>query len=71
MASGLIHNMTKLEFLAILALLCDVLPTVNRLSCNFQESTIDFSKIEPIVQSTVNALEAKKTTATVNDQNFV
>ena len=70
LASGLFYNITKLEFLAILALLCDVLPTVNRLSCRFQESSIDFSQMEPALQATVKALEAKRAIATVDKHNF-
>ena len=42
MATGLYHLMSKTEFIAVLLLLCHVLPTVNRLSCLFQNEAIGF-----------------------------
>ena len=59
-AAGLLHFMTNLDFLLVLLLLCEVLPTVNRLSMVFQESLIDFSKISKHISATLNSLEAKK-----------
>ena len=59
-AAGLLHFMTNLDFLLVLLLLCEVLPTVNRLSMVFQESLINFSKISTHISATVNSLEAKK-----------
>ena len=68
-AAGLFHMMSKWEFIAILLLLCDILPTVNRLSCQFQEASVDFSQIELYQQATVKALEAKKAKS-IYDSNF-
>ena len=61
-ATGLYHLMTKVENLAVLHLLCDVLPTVNRLSLQFQESLLDFSRIGQCMNGTVESLKAKKDT---------
>ena len=68
MAAGLFHMMSQWEFIAIL-LLCDILPTVNRLSCQFQEASVDFSQIELYQQATVKALEDKKAKS-IYDSNF-
>ena len=59
-AAGLLHFMMNLDFLLVLLLLCEVLPTVSRLSMVFQESLIDFSKISTHISATLNSLEAKK-----------
>lgn len=68
-AAGLYQLMTRWEFLSVLLLLCDILPTVNRLSSNFQESLLDFAKIEQSVEGTIKSLTAKKDTPVYND-NF-
>ena len=59
-AAGLVNLMTRFEFLATLELLCQVLPTINRLSAKFQESKIDFSAVNTSLKATVASLEAKR-----------
>ena len=65
-AAGLYHLLAIWEFLAVLLLLRDVLPTVNRLSKLFQETLINFTKIADSVKGTVSALKAKKDTPVYN-----
>lgn len=67
LATGLYHQMTRIDFIAVLILLTDVLPTVNRLSCLFQSQSIDFESILTHQQSTLKALEAKKQKPTYAD----
>ena len=52
-AAGLHHVMTEYKFVATMLLLCDVLPTVNRLSLLFQAQWIDFSSLSKYIQSAV------------------
>ena len=59
--TGLFHLMTKFGFIATLHLLCDVLPTINRLSETFQKSSLDFSIVKISLRATLAALEEKKT----------
>ena len=59
-AAGLVNLMTRFELIATLCLLCEVLPSVNRLSANFQKSHIDFSIIKVSLDATVRILKAKK-----------
>lgn len=61
--------MSKTEFLAVLLLLCDVLPTVNRLSCLFQTEAIDSPQVAIAKQATLKALESRKEKSS-NDANF-
>ena len=61
--------MSKTEFLAVLLLLCDVLSTVNRLSCLFQIEAIDFPQVAMAKQATLKALESRKEKSS-NDVNF-
>ena len=60
-AAGLHHIVTEYKFVATMLLLCDVLPTVNRLSLLFQAEWIDFTSVSKYVQSTVSKLEGMKT----------
>ena len=53
-----LHNVVrKYTFVASLYMMCDVLPTVTRLSCALQASCIDMSQLHFLVTSTVEALE--------------
>lgn len=54
-AAGLHHVITQYKFVATMLLLCDVLPTVNRLSLLFQSEWIDFSSILKYVNSSLQA----------------
>ena len=55
-AAGLYHLLAIWEFLAVLLLLRDVLPTVNRLSKLFQETLINFTRLCRLTQRTVNVI---------------
>ena len=66
-AAGLYHMMTKIEFIAILLLLCDILPNVNILSCLLQAESVDFSQVEKFKKSTLEALKTKKQKPSNND----
>ena len=57
-AAGLFHTMTKFDFVATLLLLCDILPTINILSCLFQESKLDFTRINTSLAAMVRSLRA-------------
>ena len=59
-ATGLHTLMTRTEFLAVLLLMCNVLPTVNRLSCTFQTEAFDSGQVSKSVDATIRALEVKK-----------
>ena len=58
-ATGMYHLMIKFEFLATLILLCDVLPTINRLSEMLQMSKLDFSGVGVAMKATVASLKGK------------
>ena len=60
-AAGLHHVMTEYKFVATMLLLCDVLPTVNRLSLLFQAQWIDFSSLSKYIQSAVTKLDDMNT----------
>ena len=60
-AVGLHHVMTEYKFVATMLLLCDVLPTVNRLSLLFQAQWIDFSSLSKYIQSAVTKLDGMNT----------
>ena len=60
-AAGLHHVMTEYKFVATMFLLCDVLPTVNRLSLLFQAQWIDFSSLLKYIQSAVTKLDGMNT----------
>ena len=53
--------MTEYKFVATMLLLCDVLPTVNRLSLLFQAQWIDFSSLSKYIQSAVTKLDDMNT----------
>ncbi|KAJ8043431.1 hypothetical protein HOLleu_10511 [Holothuria leucospilota] len=59
-AAGLVKLMTKLEFVATLFLLCEVLPTVNRLSTVFQGARVNFADINLALSATLKSLNTKK-----------
>lgn len=60
LALGLVHVIRKYYFVASLYLLSDILPHLSRLSRLFQESDIDFSKVQVHVANTLEVLEALK-----------
>ena len=60
-AAGLHHVMTEYKFVATMLLLCDVLPTVNRLSLLFQTQWINFSSLSKYIQSAVMKLDGMNT----------
>ena len=62
-AAGLAKLMTKIEFVGILVLLCEVLPTINRLSLTFQESKVDFSAVKTALSATIERLNDVKDTS--------
>ena len=64
-AAGLHHVLTDYKFVATMLLLCDVLPTVNRLSLIFQVQQIDSTGVPRYVQSDISKLE----TITSKDDN--
>ena len=59
-AAGLVNLMTRFDFLATLCLMCEVLPTINRLSLQFQVSHINFSTVSTSLAATIAILKAKK-----------
>ncbi len=59
-AAGLVNLMTRFDFLATLCLMCEVLPTINRLSLQFQVSEINFSTVSTSLAATIAILKAKK-----------
>ena len=61
MAAGLAKAVTTYEFVACIFLMYDILPSLNRLSLTFQCKDIDFSVIQPRVQSTISFLQSLKT----------
>ena len=61
-ALGLTTLRTCYMFIATLMLMSDILSHVNKLSLIFQMETIDFSKVNPLVESCINAVKMLKTT---------
>ena len=59
-AVGLFHLMRKLNFVATLVLLCDVLPPINCLSLEFQKTKLNFSKVNIALRATLSSLTAKR-----------
>lgn len=57
LAVGLHNVVRKYNFIASLYMMCDILPTVTRLSCALQASCIDVSQLHLLVTSTIEALE--------------
>ena len=57
LAVGLHNVVRKHNFVASLYMMCDILPTVTRLSCALQASCIDVSQLHLLVTSTIEALE--------------
>jgi hypothetical protein len=60
-AKGLLFEVRQFRFIAFTHLLMDILPFLSRLSKVFQTTSLDFSKLRPAVESTVNALKDLKT----------
>ena len=60
-AAGLRHCITEYKFVATMLMLCDVLPSINRLSLLFQAELIDFCSVAKHVESTISKLSAMKT----------
>ena len=56
-ALGLYKVATRYNFFVSLLLLNDVLSAVNRLSMAFQRANIDFTIINPLLQSTIATIE--------------
>ncbi|XP_053385814.1 zinc finger protein 862-like [Mercenaria mercenaria] len=56
-AKGLFNEVTQYKFVALTHLMMDVLPFMGRLSKNFQYDTIDFTKVQPLVQSTCDSMK--------------
>ena len=56
-ASGLLNFMKKYNFVAALSLFADVLPHLSKLSRTLQSSSLDFSILEPVVNSCINSIE--------------
>ena len=54
LAVGLCKVVKKYTFIATLYMLCDVLPTISRLSCIFQSST---SALDNLVSSTIESVQ--------------
>lgn len=50
---------TDFHFICTMLLLCDVLPTINRLSTMFQTSQLDFSLVKTVVKSTLATIQAR------------
>lgn len=57
LAVGLHNVVRKYSFVASLYMMCNILPTVTRLSCALQASCIDVSQLHLLVISTIEALE--------------
>ena len=49
--------MKKYNFVAALSLFADVLPHLSKLSRTLQSSSLDFSILEPVVNSCINSIE--------------
>ena len=56
-AKGLFHQVSQYSFIVITHMLMDILPFLGKLSKVFQNESIDFSKIQPVVDSTCEALK--------------
>ncbi|XP_052225064.1 uncharacterized protein C17orf113-like [Dreissena polymorpha] len=50
-AKGLFCEVSQYKFIATMHMLMDVLPFIERLSKNFQHDSLDFSKVQPLVDS--------------------
>jgi hypothetical protein len=59
-AKGILTFITTFQFLASTHLLCDVRPTLTRLSKTFQRQCVDFSAIADAVQAAIGATEGFK-----------
>ena len=59
-AKGILTFITTFQFLASTHLLCDVLPTLARLSKTFQRQCVDFSAIADAVHAAIGAIESFK-----------
>ena len=59
-AKGILTFITTFQFLASTHLLCDVQPTLTRLSKTFQCQCVDFSAIADTVQAAIGAIEGFK-----------
>ncbi|XP_060589612.1 zinc finger protein 862-like [Ruditapes philippinarum] len=56
-AKGLFNDVIQFKFIAMTHVMMDILPFMGRLSKNFQSKVLDFSMIDPLVQSTCDSLE--------------
>ncbi|XP_053377704.1 zinc finger protein 862-like [Mercenaria mercenaria] len=56
-AKGLYNEVIQFKFIALTHVMMDILPFMGRLSKNFQSKVLDFSMIDPLVQSTCDSLE--------------
>ena len=59
-AKGLIKQLSTYQFIATTNLLCDILDIITRLSKIFQGTNIDFSIIQPMVKSAIQALKTQQ-----------
>ncbi|XP_071154595.1 zinc finger protein 862-like [Mytilus edulis] len=62
-AKGLHNEVTQYRFIMFTHLLLDILPFLTRMSKVFQTESADFSKVQPIVQCTIDALKDMKESA--------
>ncbi|XP_052249683.1 zinc finger protein 862-like [Dreissena polymorpha] len=55
-AKGLLQDVNQFKFIAITHLMMDILPQMTLLSKKFQEESVDFSLIKPVIRSSCESL---------------
>ena len=61
-ATGLLRFIRTYNFVASLSLFADVLPHLSKLSRTMQNSSFDFSILQPVIDSCIHSIESQQTT---------
>ncbi|XP_052227215.1 zinc finger protein 862-like [Dreissena polymorpha] len=56
-AKGILMEVNQYKFIALTHLMMDILPFVTRLSKNFQNETVNFSQVIPVVNCVIDSVE--------------
>eukprot|EP00745_Piridium_sociabile_P000093 TRINITY_DN100539_c0_g2_i3.p1 TRINITY_DN100539_c0_g2~~TRINITY_DN100539_c0_g2_i3.p1 ORF type:complete len:411 (+),score=104.85 TRINITY_DN100539_c0_g2_i3:312-1544(+) len=69
-AGGLKRALSAYSFTAMMHMMCDVLPVMNRLNLTFQKDDINISSIQPMVKMTTQTLNDLADTPGEHEQRF-
>ena len=57
LAAGLLQKMHHVKFIGVVAIMKQILPVLNKLSCAFQRGKVSFAHVEPVIQKATDDLD--------------